>query len=125
MIGVYFNQLEQILQQFPSIQSYTLTKKIYNSKQGFMKGSIAFNNSYKLDFVEVKNTEKSAKIKYRYQYMDSRQALVFRYDNAPHYPHMKTFPHHKHLPEGEEESSEPTLEMVLLEVMQYEYTQRP
>lgn len=24
--------------------------------------------------------------------------LLFRYDNAPHFPNLKTFPHHKHIP---------------------------
>lgn len=44
MIGTYFTQLEQLLQQFPTIQSYTLTKKVYNIKQGFINGSILFEN---------------------------------------------------------------------------------
>jgi hypothetical protein len=43
--------------------------------------------------------------------MDAQQELVFRYDNAPH---------HKHLRQGEQESEEPTLEDVLLEIAQRE-----
>ena len=62
------------------------------------------------------------KIKYRYQYMDPQNVSVFRYDNAPHYPGLATFPHHKHTGEGKliEESSEPTLFDVLLEIARYE-----
>ena len=30
---------------------------------------------------------------------DEKNNLVFRYDNAPHFPEIDTFPHHKHLPE--------------------------
>ncbi len=120
MIDTYLTQREQLLQQFPTIQSYTLTKKVYNIKQGFIKGSILFEHGDRLDFVEVKNTDVQAKIKYRYQYMDVHQELIFRYDNAPHHKHLSTFPHHKHLQHGEQESEEPTLEDVLLEIAQRE-----
>ena len=107
MIDTYLIQLEQLFQQFPNIQTYTLTKKVYNTKQGFISGSIFFENGYRLDFVEVKNTDVQAKIKYRYQYMDRHLELVFRYDNAPH---------HKHLQQGKQESEEPTLGDVLMEI---------
>lgn len=120
MIDAYFTQLEQILQKFPTIRSYTLKKKVYNNKQGFITGSIIFENGSRLDFVEVKNTDVQAKIKYRYQYMNTHQDLIFRYDNAPHHKHLTTFPHHKHLQKGEQESEEPTLEDVLLEIAQRE-----
>jgi hypothetical protein len=71
MINTYFTQLEQLFQQFPNIRTYTLTKKIYNTKQGFINGLILFENGYRLDFVEVKNTDVQSKSKYRYQYMGS------------------------------------------------------
>lgn len=35
---------------------------------------------------------------YRYHFQDAKNNLVFRYDNTPHFPELKTFPHHKHLP---------------------------
>lgn len=120
MIDAYFTQLEQILLTFPNIRSYTLKKKVYNIKQGYIYGSIIFESGCRLDFVEVKQTDKQAKIKYRYHYMDANQTLVFRYDNAPHHPNLSTFPHHKHLHTGEQDSEEPTLEDVLLEIAQRE-----
>ena len=107
MIDTYFIQLEQLFQQFSNIQTYTITKKVYNTKQGFISGSIFFENGYRLDFVEIKNTDVRAKIKYRYQYMDRHLEVVFRYDNAPHY---------KHFQQKEQESEEPTLGDVLMEI---------
>ncbi len=80
MIDAYFTQLEQMLQTFPNIRSYTLKKKVYNIKQGYIHGSIMFESGCRLDFVEVKQTDRQAKIKYRYHYMDTNQQLVFRYD---------------------------------------------
>ncbi len=117
MIEAYFAELEKTLPGFPSIRFYTLNKKIYNVKQGFIHGSILFHNGYRLEFVEVKDIEVQPKIKYRYQLLDDQQQLIFRYDNAPHYPSLATFPHHKHVGNPIEESAEPTLGGILLECL--------
>lgn len=117
MIEEYFYQIEQAIQAFPDIRFYSLTKKIYSIRQGIIKGSIIFKDDFRLDFVDVKDLEKTGKIKYRYQYMDGNDALIFRYDNAPHHTQLRTFPHHKHLfSEKVETSGEPTLQEILLEI---------
>ncbi|MFN7341200.1 MAG: DUF6516 family protein [Opitutia bacterium] len=94
----------------------SLTKKIYNISQGYISGSIIFENNHRLDFVEVKNVEVLNKIKYRYHYMNDEQVMIFRYDNAPHHTNVSTFPHHKHEGENIRESVEPSLDQVLLEI---------
>ena len=53
MIESYFAKVEQALQAFPSIRSYTLKKKVYNSKQGYIGGSIIFENRRRLDKCHV------------------------------------------------------------------------
>ncbi|MCX7093950.1 MAG: DUF6516 family protein [Methylobacter sp.] len=118
MIEAYFIQLEQVLQEFPNSRSLSLTKKIYNFNQGYISGSVVFENNCRLDFIEVKNTDTKPKIKYRYHYMDEQQVMVFRYDNAPHHVEVDTFPHHKH--EGGDIKScvEPNLYDVLMEIAQ-------
>jgi len=116
VIETYFSKLENLLLQFPNIRSYRVNKRVYNIRQGYIQGSIVFENGYRLDFVEVKQTDKYSKIKYRYQYMTPENQLVFRYDNAPHHSWLSTFPHHKHIGEEAFESNEPSLEDVLLEI---------
>jgi hypothetical protein len=37
---------------------------------------------------------------YRYHFQDGKANLIFRYDNTPHFQHLDTFPHHKHLSDG-------------------------
>ncbi|MGL5035873.1 MAG: toxin-antitoxin system TumE family protein [Microcystaceae cyanobacterium] len=118
MIEVYFLQIEAIIQAFSGIRFISLTKKLYNTNQGYISGSIVFENDHRLDFVEVKNTDIKAKIKYRYHYMDEHQVMIFRYDNAPHHAEIKTFPHHKHEVESVKASLEPMLDDVLLEIAQ-------
>jgi len=57
---------------------------------------------------------------YSYQYMDSKNNLLFRYDNTEHHQklNLPTFPHHKH--DGSEDnvikSDAPFLAEVLNEV---------
>ncbi len=35
-------------------------------------------------------------VKYSYTLLLYDEKSILRYDNAPHYPHIETFPHHKH-----------------------------
>jgi hypothetical protein len=44
--------------------------------------------------LEVQGT--LAVTKYRHHWQDSRGRLLKRWDNAPHYPVIETFPHHLH-----------------------------
>jgi hypothetical protein len=120
MIDEYFSELEQTLQAFPDIQSVTLTTKRYNARQGYISGSLLFVNGYRLEFMEVKDMDRSSKVKYRYHYMDHEDMCIFRYDDAPHHSGMNTFPHHKHIGEKVEESNEPTLFDILLEIAQHQ-----
>jgi hypothetical protein len=49
--------------------------------------------------------------------MDENQAMIFRYDDAPHYGEVATFPHHKHTLGGVQGSTEPELYDILLEIV--------
>ena len=35
--------------------------------------------------------------KYVYHWQEKNEELICRWDNAPHWPDIKTYPHHKHL----------------------------
>lgn len=48
--------------------------------------------------------------------MDKKKQLLFRYDNVPHFPKIKSHPHHKHLPKSVIESNTPELLQVIDEV---------
>jgi len=45
-------------------------------------------------------------------------AYVLRYDNAPHYPALENYPHHKHIGPDEtpESSQQPRLSQVFAEI---------
>jgi len=118
MIEEYFSQLEGLLGDFPIIRSYELTKKVFNIHQGYITGTVTFENGHLLEFMEMVDVEQAGKVKYRYQYMDEARNLLFRYDNPPHHVKIDSFPHHKHLTYKVISSQEPGLRDVLFEISQ-------
>ena len=73
---------------------------------GIVGGNITFKDGSIFHFKEVllgKNRH------YRFHYMDERNNLISRWDTAPHYKELKTFPYHVHLPNGVKESKQVTL----------------
>ena len=56
------------------------------------------------------------RINYKYHYQDANGNLIFRYDNAPHYPHLAAFPAHKHIGDIVVEAEAPDLNEVLAEI---------
>jgi hypothetical protein len=69
------------------------------------------------EFVQVKIGKPVDRYMYVFQYMDSNDALIFRYDDTRHFPHLPTAPHHKHIGENEVVAANaPDLESVLKEI---------
>ncbi|KHE90881.1 MAG: hypothetical protein SCABRO_03378 [Candidatus Scalindua brodae] len=68
---------------------------------GNIGGNIVFKDGSVIHFKEIFIGEKT---QYRFHYMDERNNLIFRWDNAPHHKELKTFPHHVHLPDGVKEN---------------------
>ncbi|MEM9885262.1 MAG: DUF6516 family protein [Bacteroidota bacterium] len=50
---------------------------------------------------------------YSFHWQDKEGKLIIRWDNAPHFKEIATFPHHKHFIDRVEESIEMTLENAL------------
>lgn len=50
--------------------------------------------------------------KYSYHWQDKYEKLIVRWDNSPHHPHIRGFPHHKHLPDEITNSSERHLQEI-------------
>ena len=58
------------------------------------------------------------RLKYRYQLQQNNGALISRWDNAPHHPHISTFPDHRHDEREEVFSSQPMdIPRVLAEII--------
>lgn len=98
---------------------YLLLKRFTVVVKALFRGKLSFLDESKLKFTEVKEVQLQDKIKHSYHYMDGKSELIFRYDNAKHYPALSTFPHHKHTALEVVESSEQNLEQILSEIEFY------
>jgi hypothetical protein len=121
LIEEYFQQLREIVEACPSVQSFKLTPDKRSDYQGFIQGEIILvDNSvlYWREFIDVKTIIERGM--YSYQYMDASKKLIFRYDNTRHHKklNLPNYPHHKH--EGSEDnilsSNAPMLADVLKEI---------
>jgi Family of unknown function (DUF6516) len=68
-----------------------------NTNIGFLKGQITFVDGSRFEFSEQLPTERT---KFRLHYMDASGNLITRWDSAPHYKELPTFPFHRHTSKG-------------------------
>ena len=73
-------------------------------------GSTLFTNEYVATGIR----------KYAFHWQAADGLLLARWDNAPHYPSLPTFPHHLHRGEVVEPGREVTLEDVLLMIAEWQ-----
>ncbi len=115
----YFRSVENQLFSTPCLVSLDFHSEIIDTNFGYFKATLSFYNNSKLflfELVEIIN-ERPIIEKYRYHYQDANEKLVFRWDNAPHFPKMKSFPHHLHLGNKVRESEQPSIQTVLLQTI--------
>jgi hypothetical protein len=84
----------------------------------FIRADVHFIDNSLLHFRELfVKQEKPFKKAYTYHYQREDETIVFRYDNAPHFPHLPTAPNHKHVGENDVVTANaPDLESVLKEI---------
>ena len=89
-------------------------------RQGIIEGRLRFHDGSLLDFDEVVllRNKQIVKLRYAYHYQNQSGEVIFRYDNAPHYPNIITYPHHKHIGSVVEPAQVPDLSEVLREIEQ-------
>lgn len=117
----YFQYIQKIIESFAFIHLSEVSYTKRGSYEGFIKGELHFVDGSMLhlrEFVDVEII--TERLMYAYQYQDSSNNLIFRYDNTGHHKKLgiATYPHHKH--QGSEENvfpaSAPDLQTVLMEI---------
>lgn len=76
------------------INSYLITQFEQNGDNLRFRMMITFKDTSKLYIKEI--MVDGTKRKYGYQWLDQNDNLICRWDNAPDWPEIPTFPHHKH-----------------------------
>lgn len=118
LIEEYFREIEHDIISCPFVHSHNTIKDKRSVYIGLIEGVVKFMDNSTLHFMEFVDVwKKIEKYKYSYHYEDNSRSLIFRYDIAPHYRNIETFPHHKHV--GSKKvvaSKEPSLKEILYEI---------
>jgi len=109
--------LEDVLHK---VERHPLVKKLYvkdmhaSLKRGYLRLMALFVDDSELHVFEYVDSD-LRRLGYAYHYQNSFGAMIFRYDNEPHYPDLPTFPHHKHV--AQEEAPRPSEQVNIDEVL--------
>lgn len=118
MVDAYLAKLEAAITDSPIVISHRVQLTTTSPSTGYLEALLIFQDGSKLSVFEfLRYSNKTVnREKYRYQFMDSKDNEIFRYDNAPHHKSVTSFPHHKHIGEKVYDSTAPSLTELLKEV---------
>ncbi|RME48832.1 MAG: hypothetical protein D6791_02375 [Chloroflexi bacterium] len=114
----YLTRLEDTLRSRHDITLETVRLTL-TSIGAIFEADVRFHDDSRLiiaEEVEQVGRRDIRRVMYKYQYQHANGTLIFRYDNAPHYPHLSTFPSHKHIADSVVEAEPPDLSDVLREI---------
>jgi len=100
LLSQYLADVETAIKELKNSYIEHYSEEILTPLRINLRVRVRFVSGHLLEFNEaviVKNGQISH-LCYRYHLQDKQNKLVFRYDNAPHFPGLESFPHHKHLP---------------------------
>ncbi len=112
MIGDYFEFLKKVANKNTEVVNFRLIREVIGVKKGFIRFIIELRDGSELHVFEYVDSYLH-KIDYSYHWQDKEKRLITRWDNAPHHPEIKTFPHHVHEEEEIKPSQEPTFVEIL------------
>jgi len=118
----YLNQINALIEQYALadfVLNSELTIEPRRELQYYLRGQLIFQDESGLYFTEYLDFFEGQldKLMYTYHYQDVHAQLIFRYDNANHKPPL-VFITHKHLPDKIIPAAVPTLNDVLIEIVE-------
>jgi hypothetical protein len=120
MIKEYFASIRALVRHTALGQPARILYDRRDKETGFLRGDLVFKDGSRLhfrEFVRVKRGLPNNRYMYVFNYMRTDGAIIFRYDDTEHFPHLATAPHHKHLGENEVVAANPPdLQSVLKEI---------
>lgn len=119
-LSAYLNELETAVNGL-SAYAEKYVEEVLTPERVNLRLRLRFEAGYLLEVNEAVVVEQGALLTlgYRYHYQDDRNALIFRYDDTPHFPELDTFPHHKHTRDAVISHGKPLLLDVLREAASY------
>ena len=117
ILSQYLGDIEDSIRKLESVNVERYEEEILTSSRANLRIRVRFLSGHLLEVNEaiVIEADQVKHLGYRYHFQDQQNNLIFRYDNTPHFPDLKSFPHHKHLKNKVEDSDEPLILNVIEE----------
>ena len=123
MIIDNLNRTKALIISSGLIKSYRIQAERVEEEEGYIRVKTELTNGDGLDLFEyyILDEGKVKLDKYSFHWQDGKRDLVRRWDNAPHHPAVRNFPHHVHfgkqeIRSGREMSTEKVLELIAKEI---------
>ena len=117
VLSQYFEDIDDSIRKLENANVERYEEEVLTSSRANLRIRVRFLSGHLLEVNEaiviVKDQLKH--LGYRYHFQDQENNLIFRYDNTPHFPELKSFPHHKHLINKVEDSDAPLILNVITE----------
>jgi hypothetical protein len=117
ILSQYFGDIEESIRKLDSANVERYEEEFLTFSRANLRIRVRFLSGHLLEVNEaiVIEADQLKHLGYRYHFQDQQNNLIFRYDNTPHFPDLKSFPHHKHLKNKVEDSNEPLILNVIKE----------
>ena len=114
----YLNAAESAFSRLESGYIERYEEEILTPERVNLRIRVRFTNGSLLEWNEAVVSKKGRlnHLAYRYHFQDRENKIIFRYDNTPHFPGLKTFPNHKHLSDNVIAVNRPSIVELLREV---------
>ena len=111
ILSQYLGDIEDSLRRLKSATVERYEEEVLTSSRANLRirGRFLSGHLFEVNEAIVIEENQLKQLDYRYHFQDQQNNLIFRYDNTPHFPDLKSFPHHKHLKNNVEDSDEPLI----------------
>jgi hypothetical protein len=118
-LAQYLARVEQAILQCSNAYVERYTEEILTPRRANLRIRLRFEQGHLLEINEavVVVEGRLVPLDYRYRCQDAHNHVIFRYDSTPHFPGLRNFPHHKHLPDEVIGCEKPDIEQVVQEAM--------
>ena len=103
-IAEYFETIKDRLFVVSFVAEFKIIKQVDRSKNGHIRVRVIFTDNSQLEFsefVEQNAGDEIQVVTYSYHWSDENDTVLRRWDNTPHFPKLKNFPHHIHVKEDD------------------------
>ena len=117
----YLVEIRQAISRCAGIRVEQYREQLLTATRGNLRIRLRFADESLLEISEalVMHEGELTWLSYRYHWQDVAGRLIFCYGDAPHYPEIGTFPHHKHVRETVIASDRPDLPGLIEEIHRF------